>query len=157
MVAAFRGCPVAVPIGAEVPPGGGPVSVSISPASGCFLDLHAANRHRLAHGAGRQVRVRRSGPLTLMAAPLPQGVTFRQSEFRIDALYVIVTQRAFEAADDDDADGLRDTWERQFGLDDESATGDDGPSGDPDSDGRTNAQEQQAGTHPRGFFKALPR
>ena len=151
LVASHRGCPVAVPIGAEVPPGGGPVSVSISPASGCFwtftppigTDWLTAPDVRSGFGAAT---------LTLMAAPLPQGVTFRQSEFRIDALYVIVTQRAFEAADDDDADGLRDTWERQFGLDDESATGADGPDGDPDNDGVTNAQERAAGTHPRGFY-----
>jgi hypothetical protein len=53
--------------------------------------------------------------------------------------------------EDVDEDGLPDAWERQWGLDPAVATGDDGPAGDPDGDGRTNEQEQREGTHPRGF------
>ncbi|MFN8061187.1 MAG: DUF5719 family protein [Vicinamibacterales bacterium] len=56
------------------------------------------------------------------------------------------------ALDDGDKDGLPDTWERQVGLDPQSAAGTDGALGDPDGDGRTNAQELADGTHPRGFF-----
>jgi type 1 glutamine amidotransferase len=52
---------------------------------------------------------------------------------------------------DGDADGLNDRWEQTWGLRDYDATGDNGAAGDPDGDGRTNAQEQVAGTHPRGF------
>ena len=33
-----------------------------------------------------------------------------------------------------------------------TGAGDNGPGGDPDGDGRTNLEEQAAGTHPRGFF-----
>ena len=40
---------------------------------------------------------------------------------------------------------------RPGALRDYDATGLNGPNGDPDGDGRTNAQEQAAGTHPRGF------
>ncbi len=56
---------------------------------------------------------------------------------------------------DADNDGLRDDWEREFGLDPTRADGDDGPTGDPDGDGIPNAAEQDAGTHPRGRFMRL--
>jgi type 1 glutamine amidotransferase len=54
---------------------------------------------------------------------------------------------------DADEDGLPDAWETTFGLDRHSATGDNGPNGDPDHDGATNAQELAAGTHPRGLHQ----
>jgi uncharacterized repeat protein (TIGR03803 family) len=53
---------------------------------------------------------------------------------------------------DSEGDGLPNTWETAHGLDPFDAAGDDGASGDPDHDGRTNAQEFADGTHPRGFF-----
>lgn len=52
---------------------------------------------------------------------------------------------------DGDGDNLPDDWEEQFGLQAGDATGDNGAGGDPDGDGRTNAQELTDGTHPRGF------
>ena len=42
---------------------------------------------------------------------------------------------------DSDNDGLPDGWEWQYGLDPLSSIGDDGPTGDPDSDGLTNLNE----------------
>jgi hypothetical protein len=50
---------------------------------------------------------------------------------------------------DRDGDGLDDRWEIAMGLDYTSADGNDGAAGDPDGDGRTNLQEQAAGSHPR--------
>ncbi len=52
---------------------------------------------------------------------------------------------------DEDSDGLPTTWEQRFGLDPLSAAGENGASGDPDADGKSNAQELADGTHPRGF------
>jgi uncharacterized repeat protein (TIGR01451 family) len=54
--------------------------------------------------------------------------------------------------EDTDGDGLPDAWETDFGLNPNSASGDDGESGDHDLDGLTNTQELANGTHPRGFF-----
>ena len=56
---------------------------------------------------------------------------------------------------DRDSDGLDDRWEVAMGLDYTSASGVDGAAGDPDNDGRTNAQELAAGTHPRGSQRLL--
>ena len=50
---------------------------------------------------------------------------------------------------DTDMDGLPDGWEVANGLDPFSAEGDDGPNGDPDNDGVTNARELEARTSPQ--------
>ena len=55
-------------------------------------------------------------------------------------------------ATDQDGDGLPDAWEVQFGLNPLIAGGDDGPAGDPDHDGASNAAERAAGSHPRGHW-----
>lgn len=63
--------------------------------------------------------------------------------------YTVVLMRSEFAISDND--GLSDDWEQRFGLQPASSLGDDGPDGDPDRDGLTNAEEFAAGTHPRGF------
>lgn len=83
--------------------------------------------------------------------------TGREIAFLSDASDLVQTDRnghrdVFLFARDADMDGLLDSWERQFGLDATVAGGDDGSDGDPDHDGRPNAGEFLAGTHPRGFF-----
>jgi len=52
---------------------------------------------------------------------------------------------------DADGDGLPSGWETSYGLDPSSGSGENGPSGDPDKDGRTNITEYHDGTHPKGF------
>jgi uncharacterized repeat protein (TIGR01451 family) len=52
---------------------------------------------------------------------------------------------------DTDNDALPNDWETRFGLDPGAGTADNGAGGDPDGDGRTNFQEYQEGSHPRGF------
>jgi murein DD-endopeptidase MepM/ murein hydrolase activator NlpD len=53
---------------------------------------------------------------------------------------------------DGDSDGLTDRCETSFGLNPSASAGPDGAAGDPDGDNLTNAQECDAGTHPRGLF-----
>ena len=50
---------------------------------------------------------------------------------------------------DSDGDGLPDDWEAQFGLNPNSAAGDDGASGNPDQDDANNLAEYQRHSHPR--------
>lgn len=72
--------------------------------------------------------------------------TWDDSQFRAHALGAIRW-----ALFDGDNDGLRDDWELSWGVRDYDPSGVHGAAGDPDADGRSNAQEQAAGTHPRGF------
>jgi hypothetical protein len=55
--------------------------------------------------------------------------------------------------EDGDTDGLPDPWEREFGLDPESANGDNGRDGEPDRDGVTNIAEYRQASHPRGIHR----
>jgi hypothetical protein len=74
-------------------------------------------------------------------------------ENQVGAIYIHdleVTPDGLLPTADPDADGLPNGWEEQFGLDPSSAFLDNGPDGDPDHDGATNAEERAANTHPRG-------
>ena len=52
---------------------------------------------------------------------------------------------------DTDGDGLPDWWERQYGLDPNSAAGANGAAGDLDGDGKSNGAELALGTNPVAF------
>jgi hypothetical protein len=52
-------------------------------------------------------------------------------------------------------DGLPDLWKQTYGLDPLSSSGDNGPDGDPDSDGVPNLQEYLDGTDPTNATSAL--
>lgn len=58
-------------------------------------------------------------------------------------------------APDVDRDSLPDAWELAYGLDPSDATGDNGPTGDPDFDGMNNLQEYINGTNPRAGVEVL--
>jgi sugar lactone lactonase YvrE len=94
----------------------------------------------------------------LIVGVVPMPLLVRADSLTIDAsgnVYVAagrnraIWRRA--ALPDSDGDGLPDEWEEQFGLDAHSASGADGAGGDPDGDGRTNADELADGTNPRGL------
>lgn len=82
---------------------------------------------------------------------VPTGVANAHDNARaLTSSAATVAQFRLTGALDGDGDALPTTWESDFGLDPASSTGANGATGDPDGDGRTNAQELAAGTHPRG-------
>jgi hypothetical protein len=66
----------------------------------------------------------------------------------ISASMFDVIELGWQPPADSDGDGMTDDWESQFGLNPNSATGDDGANGDKDHDGISNLVEFQNHTHP---------
>jgi hypothetical protein len=66
----------------------------------------------------------------------------------ISASMFDVIQLGWQPPADTDGDGMTDDWETQFGLNPNSAAGDDGALGDKDHDGVNNITEFQNHTHP---------
>jgi hypothetical protein len=102
--------------------------------AGAFL-LPAGTRLGPLDGAGRAI---------VFASPAANLVTGDAND--ADDIFLLDLARHFDA----DTDGLDDRWERTVGLDPASASGANGPDGDPDDDGVSNAAELAAGSHPRG-------
>jgi Tol biopolymer transport system component len=95
-----------------------------------------------------------SRALVVQAPPAPAGasevvVRVGQSTARFSFDYVTPPSVETCAGPDTDADGMGDAWETQYGL---VATDAADGAVDPDHDGLTNAQECQAGSHPRSFY-----
>jgi hypothetical protein len=85
------------------------------------------------------------GLASLLAAP-------NQRDSDGDTLSDLVeslTTRTNPLAADTDGDTLPDAWEAANRLDPNDPSGDEGALGDPDSDGKTNAEERALGTNPR--------
>jgi hypothetical protein len=95
-----------------------------------------------------QVRYGSKSPWPLEADGAGAALVRRNSaEFGDDAQnWVALTRLA--AGLDSDNDGLPDDWENAFQLNPLSASGNDGPDGDPDNDGFSNRQEFLNGTDP---------
>lgn len=146
------GCTYAVtPTAASAPASGGSVTVNVVTGAGCGWGASSTDSWLAPVPTGgtgsRSVSVTVSRNST---------VTPRSGRVTIAGTAVTLTQpggtpTAVNCTDDTDCDGLPTAWELQFGLDPSSQDGAAGAGGDPDNDGRTNAQEFAAGTHPRGF------
>jgi hypothetical protein len=102
--------------------------------AGAFL-LPEGTRLGPLDGTGRSI---------VFASPAPTLVSGDANG--ADDIFLLDLARHFDA----DTDGLDDRWERTVGLDPASADGVNGPDGDPDDDGVSNAAELAAGSHPRG-------
>lgn len=71
----------------------------------------------------------------------------RGEAYKYDALMRWIEGSAPHPPGDGDADGMPDAWEVGYGFDPANASD---AGGDADGDGRTNLQEYQQGSHPRG-------
>ena len=151
VIASYRGCPSDVTqVDPEIPGEGGPVRFVIAIGAGCWWSIEPPNP--AVPWLTVPTQTSGTGPVDVVftAAALPAGMSSRTASVSIDGRSFLIVQRA---SIDADTDALPDWWELRYGLSSASATGDNGATGDPDNDGRTNLEEYQAGTHPRGFVK----
>jgi hypothetical protein len=104
-------------------------------------DLHSGESRVLASGVAGPVAMSLDGAIVVYGGDA-SGIYLIDTSVRADGRW---------PWGDLDGDGLANAWEQQFGLDETSEGGDDGPLGDPDHDGVTNLAERAAGTHPKAL------
>ena len=121
-----------------------PTQLCSTSATACPADAGAGADRPPRRDRHDRVLHQRRRDASCRAAPTP---TASSDVFAVDLLSRL----------DRDSDRLDNRWEIAMGLDYTSASGVDGAAGNPDSDGRTNVQEQAAGTHPRGAVEPVPR
>lgn len=97
--------------------------------------------------AGHVCRGKTSVVTDVYTTPGPHTITVTatDSKGRTGTGSAIIT---ITPAVDNDGDGLPDAWENRYALNANSASGNDGASGDPDGDGVTNIEEFRAHTNP---------
>jgi hypothetical protein len=129
------------PLEAAFSPAGGSGTVAVTTTSLCEWSSTSPEPWIQVSGASGRAG---SGSVSFVVAANAGPV--RQAMLKVAGQDVLVSQASL----DGDADSLPDQWEEQFGLSPTSAGGADGGEGDPDGDGRSNRQEYEEGTHPRG-------
>ncbi|MEO6035256.1 MAG: hypothetical protein ABIQ35_08380, partial [Verrucomicrobiota bacterium] len=83
------------------------------------------------------------------------GASFSGGGLSNSILAGLAVRLALDPNGDEDADGLPNGWEQQYGLDPRSALAEQSALGDPDQDGMNNLAEFVAGTDPKNAASAL--
>jgi Matrixin/Putative binding domain, N-terminal len=132
------------PTSVTFPFGGGSASATVTASDSSCAWSATSNAGWITITAGASG----TGTGTVNYSVAANGGAARSSSLTLAGRTLSVSQHPLA---DSDNDGLPDWWETAFGLNPTSATGADGPAGDPDNDGRSNLDEYAAQTHPRGF------
>jgi hypothetical protein len=137
---------VTSPTAASYGPGGGSATVGVTASGSSCAWTATSNASWITIATGGSG----TGTGTVSYSVSPNTGAARTGTLVAAGATVTVSQ---QGDTDTDGDGMPDSWEVTFGLDPNSASGDNGASGDPDGDGRTNLQEYQTvpSTHTRGF------
>ncbi|AMY12425.1 hypothetical protein LuPra_05700 [Luteitalea pratensis] len=110
----------------------------------------------IAVGAGSAITIvarvnANAGAATTISNTATVASATRDSNLANNSATAQVSTPTLTPTGDADDDGLTNDFETRYGLNPFSNGPGNGPNDDPDGDGRTNLQEQQDGTHPRGF------
>jgi hypothetical protein len=125
------------------------VAYGRSERSGAGVVVRVVRHHDLRSGQSRVLASDVQGPVEMSLDG--SVVVYSDQSFAILLAQTMLPPDGRWPWGDADGDGLPNWWEEQGGLSAETASGDDGPAGDPDHDGATNLVELAAGTHPKGL------